>query len=183
MKRTVRGMTGLELILVLAVVSVVLLSAPSLISALRYAQGRAVATTVLAAVATLQSRYAQSSAFTGLNTAICANLGAFPDQYVVGRGTITASLRGPWGGAIQCQPQAIAGAADVGFQITLESVPSAICREMPQNLIGVHEIVVRPEGAVSPLVVKASHASVDLEASGVGCGSTTAEISVTSLRL
>jgi type II secretory pathway pseudopilin PulG len=166
------GVTGVELLIALAVIGALAVGAIALIGAFRGAQGESYAKIVATAFTNVQTKYSTANNFANVTTLACANNNVFPDNYVQNIGTATATITGPWGGAIACAPANVFGSANDGFSITIPNMPANVCRELPSRLTStIARVTITPDGG-TPVVVKATgDTSVNVGAVGTACGS------------
>jgi type II secretory pathway pseudopilin PulG len=172
LNRRQAGVTALELIIALAVVAAIGLGVVALIPVFRGSQGESYAKVFASAFANVQSKYATANNFANVTTLACANNNVFPDNYVQNIGTATATVSGPWGGAITCAPANVFGSANDGFAITIPNIPSNVCRELPSRLTStIARVTITPDGGTAVVVKATGDTSVNVGAVGTACGS------------
>lgn len=179
-KARARGVTLLEMLVVIGVISVLITIATYGYSTYIAAKGAQEARIIDTAAQCVRTLYANNATFNGISAAVAANNNCFPRPNVKDLGTSTATVSNNYGGSI-----AVAGVdTDVNFQITTSALPSDVCRALATSLVGASVILADDNTTGDATSVKAStDAAANKATVGTACGNTsTARVLVTYTR-
>lgn len=180
-----RGVTLLEMLVVIGVISVLVTIATYGYTTYMAAKGAQEARVLDTAANCLRALYARDRGFLGLSggvgqasTAVAVNNNCFPRAMVTaGFATDSPTLINPYGGDIVVQPDALSGGAFL--TITSTSLPAATCRALGAALIGAYRIDVKasnlaPEDAATQ--VRFTTTGLNHGLLGTACGTETAAL-------
>ncbi len=168
-KARARGVTLLEMLVVIGVISVLITIATYGYSTYIAAKGAQEARIIDTAAQCVRTLYANNATFVGLNATVAANNNCFPRPNVTGLGLSTASVNNNYGGAITVAP----ADSNVNFQIVTTVLPADVCRALATSLVGASVIAVDDNGTDPVLQTPklADEAAADKAEVGTGCGS------------
>jgi prepilin-type N-terminal cleavage/methylation domain-containing protein len=170
----IRGVTLLEMLVVVGVISVLVTIATYGYTTYMAAKGAQEARLMDTAANCMRALYARDQSFLGQNgggeatTAVAANNNCFPKVLVTaGFGTANPTLKNAYGGDIVVQ--ALASNA-TRLTITSTNLPAAICRSLGAALIGAVIIDVERTSDEEVTRVRKEQTGLDLEDLGTACG-------------
>jgi prepilin-type N-terminal cleavage/methylation domain-containing protein len=126
--RRQRGLTLIELLLVLVVVLAIAVTGFILFGQTSAGQKAQDGQTALMAVSTSVKRVVNGRNFTGVSSAVLVQADVVPENLVVG-----STIVNPWGGLITVAPAGIASGANNSYSIQFEGVPREACNQMIAN--------------------------------------------------
>jgi prepilin-type N-terminal cleavage/methylation domain-containing protein len=179
-----RGVTLLEMLVVIGVISVLITIATYGYTTYLAAKGAQEARVLDTAANCLRSLYARDRGFLGQNgggpasTAVAVNNNCFPRAMVTaGFATDSPTLINPYGGDIVVQPDAPSGGAFL--TITTNTLPAATCRSLGAALVGAYRIDVKSSN-LDPLdsatQVRFTTTGLNQSLLGTACGTGTAAV-------
>ena len=176
-----RGVTLLEMLVVIGVISVLITIATYGYSTYIAAKGAQEARIIDTAAQCIRTLYANNSSFTGVTGTVSANNNCFPRTNVTGGGTSTAAVTNNYGGGISVEAAPTNG---VTFTITSAALPADVCRALATSLVGASVIGVDSDGTGTLTEAKAdTDAAVNKATVGTGCGSgSTSRVAATFTR-
>lgn len=169
----IRGVTLLEMLVVVGVISVLVTIATYGYTTYMAAKGAQEARLMDTAANCMRALYARDQSFLGngsgeASTAVAANNNCFPKVLVTaGFGTANPTLKNAYGGDIVVQ--ALASNA-TRLTITSTNLPVAICRSLGAALIGAVIIDVTRSSDEEVTRVRKEQTGLDLEDLGTACG-------------
>ncbi len=181
-KARARGVTLLEMLVVIGVISVLITIATYGYSTYIAAKGAQEARIIDTAAQCVRTLYANNSNFSGIDTATAANNNCFPRPNVsnLGSPSTPATVANNYGGSIAVAPVD----SNVNFQITTSALPSDVCRALATSLVGASVILADDNASGDATSVKgSSDAAANKSTVGTACGNTsTARVLVTYTR-
>ena len=181
--RRSRGVTLLEMLVVVGVISVLITIATYGYTTYLAAKGAQEARVLDTAANCVRMLYARDPSYLGpggsqpATTAVAVNNNCFPRAMVsAGFGTNSPTLLNPYGGAILVQAADSSGAA---LTISTAAIPSAQCRAVGAALVGAYRIdvkdsVLAPEDAATQ--VRFANSGLNRGLLGTACGTDTATV-------
>jgi prepilin-type N-terminal cleavage/methylation domain-containing protein len=184
-KARARGVTLLEMLVVIGVISVLITIATYGYSTYIAAKGAQEARIIDTAAQCVRTLYANNATFNGITAAVAANNNCFPRPNVTSIGSATATVTNNYGGSITVEPAKSGTTDDVNFQIKTNALPPDVCRALATSLVGASVIAVDGDTNGDPVQVKAdTAAAADKVGVGTNCGTsgTAARVWVTYTR-
>jgi major structural subunit of bundle-forming pilus len=179
-KARARGVTLLEMLVVIGVISVLITIATYGYSTYIAAKGAQEARIIDTAAQCVRTLYANNATFNGITSAVAANNNCFPRPNVTNLGLANATVTNNYGGTISVVPVD----SDVNFQITTQALPSDVCRALATSLVGASVILADGDNTGTATSVKAAtDAAANKGTVGTACENTsTARVLVTYTR-
>jgi prepilin-type N-terminal cleavage/methylation domain-containing protein len=168
-KARARGVTLLEMLVVIGVISVLITIATYGYSTYIAAKGAQEARIIDTAAQCVRTLYANNSSFTGVNEKVSANNNCFPRTNVTAIGTDNAAVKNNYGGLITVEAT---GTGGVTFTITTLTLPADVCRALATSLVGASVIEADDDEKDKLTSVKgSSDAAANKATVGTACGS------------
>jgi prepilin-type N-terminal cleavage/methylation domain-containing protein len=179
----IRGVTLLEMLVVVGVISVLVTIATYGYTTYMAAKGAQEARLMDTAANCMRALYARDQSFLGQNgsgeasTAVAVNNNCFPKAMVTaGFGTPTPTLNNLYGGEIDVEPDSVTGAY---ITIISRNLPAGTCRSVGAALIGAYRIDVKSSD-LDPLdsatQVRFTTTGLNQSLLGTACGTGTAAV-------
>jgi prepilin-type N-terminal cleavage/methylation domain-containing protein len=168
-KARARGVTLLEMLVVIGVISVLITIATYGYSTYIAAKGAQEARIIDTAAQCVRTLYANNATFTGVDEVVAANNNCFPRMNVTSIGTDKAEVKNNYGGNIEVDAS---GTSSETFTIKTLTLPADVCRALATSLVGASVIEVSKDNTVTVASVKgSSDAAANKATVGTTCGS------------
>jgi prepilin-type N-terminal cleavage/methylation domain-containing protein len=168
-KARARGVTLLEMLVVIGVISVLITIATYGYSTYIAAKGAQEARIIDTAAQCVRTLYSNNATFTGVDEVVAANNNCFPRMNVTAIGTASAAVKNNYGGNIEVDAS---GTSSETFTIKTLTLPADVCRALATSLVGASVIEVSKDNTLAVSSVKgSSDAAANKGTVGTACGS------------
>jgi prepilin-type N-terminal cleavage/methylation domain-containing protein len=161
MKAVQKGLTLVELMLVLAVIAIIIaIGVGAYVITNSGAKAYGVSSDMMSLNAAVKTLY-QNGTYTSIDAQTIAKTGKVPANMVDGSG----NLKGKWGGTLTLAPTSVGSGTDNAFQVTYPNIPRRECNDMAATLAPIFDIVkvgtttVKDRTAATPITFDAGTAA------------------------